>query len=386
MKEKLLQTIQGAIQGEGKISFARFMELALYDTDEGYYSASSNIGFQGDYYTSPHLHPLFGTLVAKQLLEMIRRLGDRPFTLVELGGGKGLLAYDTLGFFERHAEKEFNRLRYILVERSTRLRQLQQERLLPWREKIHWCAELADLPVEGGVGCFVSNELFDAFPVHRFLLTADRLEEIYVTTSNGSFREVLGPPSSDLLRSRVEALQFKPQKPTQIEVNLLAPEWIREIARRISLGFVLTIDYGYLASDLYTERRPRGTLLCYHRHTVNEEPYQRVGEQDITAHVNFSDLIRAGEEVGLKTVGFTDQTHFLLGLGIAREMEMVASHGEEPPDSNREFLALKQLVNPQGMGKVFKVLIQSKGVDGNGLMGMAFNPFFASSILSDRKA
>lgn len=378
-KERLLQKILSVIQREGKIPFARFMELALYDPDEGYYSGDSNIGFQGDYFTSPHLHPLFGRLVAKQLVEMIHSLGGGPFSLVEFGGGKGLLAHDILFYIEQENNGLLDRLRYILVERSERMRRVQKERLEPWKEKVTWYEELAGLPLVE-TGCFFSNELFDAFPVHRLLLTGDRVEEIHVTVSGETWGEVLASPSSDLLRSLIDRLDFKPQRPTQIEVNLQARQWIGEMAKRISRGFILTIDYGYLAHDLYTERRPRGSLLCYYRHTVNEEPYKRIGEQDITSHVNFTDLIQAGEEAGLKTVGFTDQTNFLLGLGMAEAMEPIANQREESPEREREFLALKELLNPLGMGRVFKVLVQSKGVTNERLSGMTFKPFFTKSI------
>jgi SAM-dependent MidA family methyltransferase len=375
-KERLLQKIRNAIQKEGAISFARYMEFALYDPEEGYYATEANIGFRGgDYYTSPHLHPLFGRLIAKQLIEMVHSRGGGPFMLVEMGGGKGLLAHDVLFFLEKNEPLLFDRIRYVLLERSDRMREVQEARLLPWKGKVSWAGDLAEVPFEG-VGCFFSNELFDAFPVHRLLLTGERIEEIYVTCSKDGFQEVLGPPSSEALRLKVAGLGFRPKEPTQIEVNLLAPQWIETIAGRLARGFILTIDYGHLAHDLYSERRPRGTLLCYHRHRVNEEPYQRVGEQDMTAHVNFTDLIQAGERSGLKTVGFTDQLNFLLGLGIVQEMEKIAARSQTS-DQDPEFLALKQLIHPQGMGKIFKVLIQSKGEVRQDLSGLAFKPFFA---------
>jgi len=380
-KERLLKKIRSIIQEEGQISFDRYMDLALYDPEEGYYSGELNIGFEkGDYYTAPHLHPLFGTLVAKQVLEMIRLLGEGPCALIELGAGKGLLAYDVLSFLRKNAGEAFDRLRYILVERSARMRELQERRLSPWKEKIEWCADLSAMVSDRVRGCVLSNEFFDALPVHRLLLRGDQIQEIYVANARAGFTEVLGQVSSDLLRQKVEALEFKPKTPTMIEVNLLAPRWLEAIARSLDRGFVITIDYGHLAHDLYSQRRPRGTLLCYYRHTVSEDPYERVGEQDITSHVNFTDLIRTGEQAGMGTVGFSDQTHFLMGLGIAQEMERIVSQGAATAQGEREFLALKQLIDPAGMGRVFKVLVQSKNIEGKGLAGMTYRPFFPEAI------
>ncbi len=384
-KPELIIAIKEEIARKGPIPFVRYMEMALYHPRYGYYaSPGEKIGWKGDYYTSSSVHPVFGELIAKQMLQMLAvcSQGDvsnpqETFTIVEMGAGKGTLCFDILNYIKREVPAVFDRLQYVIIEESRWLRDKQTEWLRPvFSGRIRWEDEIpSDL-----VGVVFSNELLDAFPVHRLRVKEDTIEEICVDWENGSFVEVLRPPSSPRLRRYLSRLDVRFERATELEINLRARDWMRQMGQALSQGFVMTIDYGYPAEELYSPRRPKGTFLCYHQHKTNEEPYVRVGEQDMTAHVDFTSLKRCGEEVGLSCLGFTDQGHFLMGLGIAEKMAGPADRMDQSPEARKTFLAMKRLMAPGEMGKVFKILIQRKNLPGDvRLDGLQFKPFFRFS-------
>ena len=378
-KPALVQKILKEIQKKGKITFARFMEMALYDPEEGYYTnALDPIGWWGDYYTSPEVHPLFGRLIAKQLIQMLHTVAERgPMAIIELGAGKGLLARDVLEGLKQQDPALFGRLRYIIVERSQSMVARQQATLAQkgFDKKVVRYVGLDRLQTEGGaVGCVLSNELVDAFPVHRVVMTEEGLKEIYVGAGKDRIVEAVDEPSTDALCSYFDRLKIKLAPGQQAEVNLEALRWIKEVGKTLKKGYVITFDYGHSAADLYAPHRKKGSLLCYHRHTVNENPYIRIGEQDITAHVDFTGLGQAGQEEGLAVTGFTNQQNFLMGLGIAQEMEGL------DPDSPA-FGAMKRLISHEGMGRTFKVLIQHKGLHPPPLEGLRFRPYFRDALV-----
>jgi SAM-dependent MidA family methyltransferase len=163
--------------------------------------------------------------------------------------------------------------------------------------------------------------------------------------------------------------------------------WMKAVGWSLKRGFVITMDYGYPAEELYGHHHRDGTLLCYYRHKVRESPYDLIGQQDMTAHVDFTSLARMGESAGLKTAGFTDQTHFLMGLGIAQEMESLADRAAEDAKAKKEFELMRELMNPVDMGRTFKILIQQKGLPegrqgagGFELSGLRFRPFFKTVL------
>ena len=361
--------------GKGRMTFADFMERALYHPKLGYYMRERAPGGRaGDYYTSPDLGRLFGSCLARQFGQMWRLLGrPEPFFLVELGAGRGFLTEDILRAVEE--DREFFRAsRFVLVEMSpARLKEAPQRLLTsPGRkEKVGFldCLSGWESPSEGAA-CLFSNELLDALPVHRVSQKGSHLQEVYVRQEEGRFYEELGEPSSPELKSYFQNLEVKPPEGGRAEVRLRAIEWMKEVGRKLKRGFVITIDYGYPAKELYSPLRPQGTLLCYYRHTVHEDPYVRVGRQDITAHVDFTSLVRAGKEVGLQLTGFTDQLHFLMGLDAPQLVER-ASKG----DPLRQRLALKTLLLPGGLGGTMKVLIQHKGDFSGSLSGLRSPPF-----------
>jgi SAM-dependent MidA family methyltransferase len=370
----LIHKIQEEIRQKGRMTFARFMEMALYDPEEGYYTSSAErIGLGGDYYTSPDVHPIFGRLLATQIRQMETLLpGPEPFTILEMGAGKGLLARDILAGLKAVAPEGLKRFRYAVVERSPAMA-ARQKALLDssgLSSSVRWISGLDEVLAEGRlVGCVLSNELVDAFPVHRVVATREGLYEIYVGWSEGRFVETRDLPSTPDLAAYFDRLKIRLAEGQQAEVNLEAARWIRDVGKVLDRGFVITIDYGHPASELFAPHRKKGSLLCYYRHTVNDDPYARIGEQDITAHVDFTGLARAGAEVGLTLTGFTNQLNFLMSLGIAQEMERF------DPESP-ETLSVKRLLARESMGGVFKVLIQHKGLTPPLLEGLTFRPYF----------
>jgi SAM-dependent MidA family methyltransferase len=356
----LSEIIVKEIQKKGPISFRDFMEIALYYPELGYYTSSKNkIGKNGDFYTSTNLSSAFGELLAKQLEEMWHILGEREFTIVEIGGGTGLLSMDVVKYLNGNKELSI-KLEYFIVEKSQKLRE-EQKRLLggsvKWRDSIQ---ELSGLE-----GCIFSNEVVDAFPVHQVVMD-EELMEIYVDYDNG-FVEIL-KPAGDVLKDYFSELGVVLPRGYRTEINLDTLKYIERIALSLKRGFVITIDYGYPSYELYKDYRERGTLMCYYKHTANENPYEHIGEQDITSHVNFSALAHWGRKNELEKCGFTDQVHFLMGVGIEEYLQEMQL--KEPKDYLRKALPIKTLM--MKMGENFKILIQEKAVRCKELSGLKF--------------
>ena len=220
------------------------------------------------------------------------------------------------------------------------------------------------------MGCFLSNELVDAFPVHRVIFDQGGLKEVYVTQEDGQLKEEQGEISDPGIAGYLKSMRITLQEGQKAEVNLKALEWMEKVSRSLRKGFVLTIDYGYPSEELYAPHRSEGTLLCYYKDQISNNPYERVGQQDMTSHVNFTSLIRKGEEVGLHFTGLVPQYRFLIGLGILQEMESSGQHLSEI-DGLKLRLSLKHLIEPEaGMGETFKVLIQHKGIEKPQLDGL----------------
>ena len=363
----LSKFILSQIKKRGPVPFSQFMEWCLYHPECGYYaSGRPKVGRDGDYYTSPCVHPMFGHLIAKQLLQMARILGDQTFEVIEMGGGSGFLCEDILNWSRNCSPTFYDRLTYHLLETAPPLLKEQRERFsqLEKEGKVFWVPPEAFEKRKRQIqGCFLSNELVDAFPVHRVVFDRGNLKEIYVTQQNGQFKEQWGELSDPNIHDYFRSMEISLEEGQKAEVNLRALDWMQKVARCLRKGFVLTIDYGFLAKELYATHRREGTLLCYCQHRVSENPYERIGEQDITAHVNFTSLIRKGEEEGLQFTGLVPQYQFLIGLGILEEMESLEGELSEI-ERLRLRLSLKHLIEPEtGMGEVFKVLIQHKGID-----------------------
>lgn len=378
--ERLIEKIREEIHQKGAIPFCEFMEMALYDKDDGYYMVSDiQFGEGGDFATSTEFHPLFGKMIAKQIAQMLGAFpSGKPLKLVEMGAGSGLLSKIVLEFLQREFPDLFASLSYFIIERSPALREKQGQLLEEFENqgKVVWYEDLSSLG-DSFCGCLFSNELLDAFSVHRVQIEKGELKEIFVTLKGDQWVECLKKPSTEELLNYFKRLGIKLGEGMKAEVNLKALDWMAEVGRAIQSGYVLTIDYGYPAKQLYTPARSKGTLLCYFRHSIEEDPYKRIGLQDMTSHIDFTSLVETGKRAGLSLLGFTDQLSFLMGLGIAEEMEvMVQEKGLEHIEVQRA----RALVMPSRMGKVFKVLLQGKGNPSVSLDGFKFRPFISGVL------
>lgn len=356
----------------GPIPFRRFMETVLYHPRDGYYaSARERIGRSGDYLTSPAISPLFGYALARQLAEFWRCL-DRPsrFTIVEAGAGAGTLARDILRWSAARDADFFEALRYTTVERGAAQREAQGDMLERWLSsgKAAIGSELSQLePLDG---CIVSNELLDSMPVHRVRVEAGALEEIYVNCEGRRLYEFAAEPSTPALRAYFERLGLMPGEDCIAEVNLDAPAWMRAAAGVLRRGYILTLDYGYPAARLYAPWRKTGTLLSFHRHSAGENPYVRLGRQDLTAHVDFTTLIITGEEAGLRQIGFTDQGHFLARLGLGEAVRLTSGSDQSLEQFYARRRAAAELLNPDGLGRI-RVLLLARDAPDCRLIGFA---------------
>ncbi|SFR10076.1 class I SAM-dependent methyltransferase [Desulfoscipio geothermicus] len=366
---RLADLIKEEIKTNGPITFARFMEQALYHPELGYYtSPGTQIGRTGDFYTAPTVSPLFGAVLARQFHEMWRLAGcPSSWALVEYGPGTGVLARDITSAVYRNHPEFRTALDYYLIEISPALRKCQQNELnhrAPAGAVFKWVNNLADIDpagIEGG--CVFANELVDAFPVHLVEMGSTGLQELYVNLdSTAGFTFVAGPLSSADLANYFDMQNITLASGQKAEVNLQARKWLAEVAASLRQGFLLTVDYGATTAELYVPQRFNGTLRCFHKHRLVEDPFINIGRQDITAHVNFAALALWGEQLGLQKLGLVTQPQFLLNLGILDVLRRQEDFTYNP-EIAKITSAIKQLVLPGGMGGIFKVLALSKGFD-----------------------
>jgi SAM-dependent MidA family methyltransferase len=350
------------IRAWGPITFAKYMDACLYDPQHGYYTRAEQMP-RRDYFTSVDASPIFGRLLARQFQEMWEQLGSpAEFLLVEPGAATGSLAAQILDFTAESFPEFYSALQYLAVERSAARRAAAAAgSLAPHLAAKHF-AIVSDMPTHISCGCIFSNEFFDALPVHRLVREGDELREIYVGSGANGLCEQSGPLSTLALAEHLIEQGITLQEGQLAEVNLEACARIAEMGARLSRGFVLTIDYGHEAEELYDYRHMRGTLLAYEKHRTSENFFRTPGQQDLTAHVNFTALDRYGSRAGLQRTGFTSQSNFLLSL--ARHSDFVDLQSPNTTESQqiRARLLFKTLIYPEGMGETFQVLIQHKGV------------------------
>jgi SAM-dependent MidA family methyltransferase len=404
----LREIIRDEIRARGPLTFARFMELALYHPSLGYYSGGEQghepLGWSGDYFTSGDVSPLWGWAIARQLRQLWDLLGrPDPFVVVEPGAGRGLLARDVWRYALGEDSAWAGALRYVLLDRTPQtspLRASRQARLANElarldapAEGVRWASSWAEATPEPVCGCIVSNELFDALPAHQVETRDGKLLEIYVAEDpqTGALIERPGEPSSGAVAGYLEEYRVPWRSygdGWRAEVCLEAAREMRAMARRLRRGFLLTIDYGETARRLYTRDRRHGTLAVYARRRFLDRPLEEPGERDLTAHVNFSALARAGRAVGLRVAGYTTQAAFLEGLGAREEVEALgarrypAAESERHTDRGQADLlrrkmfqsAASLLFDPRGLGG-FKILAQQRGAPaaGQALLGFGDN-------------
>ncbi len=336
----------------GWISFARYMELALYAPGLGYYSAGSRkLSAAGDFITAPELSPLFGRTLARQVAELLAQ--DIP-DIVELGAGSGALAAVLLT--ELAALKRLPQ-RYLILEVSADLRERQQSHLAAsvpqFADRVSW---LDQLP-EQLQAVVIGNEVLDALPVHRVRVDQGVVEEIGVIANDDHFAWECRP-ASVVLQQTVSAYDLPDDYET--EINLAAPALIRSLAQRLHRGALLFIDYGFPAHEFFHPQRNRGTLMCHYRHHAHADPFLWPGLQDITAHVDFSAVAQAS--AGLELLGYTGQAQFLINCGITELLAAV------PAADTARYAPLaaqaQQLLSPAEMGELFKVIALGRGITG----------------------
>ena len=424
----LRQIIEQEIRKHGPIPFSRYMELCLYHPELGYYSRhAEQFGKAGDFYTSSDVHAVFGRLLARQFEEIWRGLGSPAgIEILELGPGRGLFAQDVLSWSKKKFPEFFHALHYSLAEQSAKLRERLRsvlalflesgrassvsenpaeryihQRLMPWfsdlsahgsgaaiapdaadsfyakaakagegvasaapENAMNERALAADAPV-----IVFANEFFDALPVEIL----SQQGALRISAQDGRFVETWAPPSAEELEF-LDRYGVQPEPGERIEVPLLAYHYMARLAASLRTGVIIVIDYGYTRPEQLAGRH-RGTLMAYRQHSATPNPYEAPGEQDLTAHVNFTALSAAAEQSGMKTQPLLTQAQFLMGIGEPNQFADAFEGCRLPQENAKVALQLKHLVTPAGMGENFQVLIASKGVATQkveGLSGLSF--------------
>jgi SAM-dependent MidA family methyltransferase len=367
----LRELIAGRIREGGAISFAEFMDIALYHPELGYYArAVQKTGRAGDFFTSVDVGPIFGELLAKQFAEMwqILQSGSDPiigagtrlrFDLVEAGAGSGRLARDILDAAQRIDPEFYPAIRLSLVEQSPVARAAQTATLGPHASLLTHSS--ASLP-NGVSGVVFANELLDALPTHVVVMTENGLREVFVDISNDKFVERHEELSSPRIAEYLARAGAEMRVGWRAEVNLAAEEWVKTAAAALQRGFLVIIDYGHDERELYNGSHATGTLTSFRKHSQPSDFLQQPGETDLTAHVDLTAVTRAAEHAGLDVIARLDQTYFMLGLGIA-ELEGLTL---------KQRLAMKTLLLPGGLGSTHKVLIFGKHVGKPHLKGLSY--------------
>jgi SAM-dependent MidA family methyltransferase len=400
------EKIEQEIRQRGPMPFSRYMQICLYDPAHGYYSANAEqFGKAGDFYTSSDVHAVFGRLLARQFDQMWQAL-DRPpkIEILELGPGRGLFARDVLDWSNKKFPDFFAALTYTLQESSPALRARLRDNLrehigtgkaavpeersslapLVWgRVPLPVQAERSSAPADicrslspDAPLIVFANEFFDALPV-EILGTAGKL---YIALENNRLRETWLPPLPEELEF-LDRYGVHPEPGERIEVPILAQNWIRQTAHSIPLGLLLIIDYGYTRNQQLSGRY-HGTLMAYRHHSASPDPYQAPGEQDLTAHVNFTALAAACEQAGMQFEKLLTQSQFLMDIGEKNQFADAFEDCRIPQERAKVALQLKHLVTPVGMGENFQVLIASRAVDRKKIAALSGLNFGSGSQLS----
>jgi SAM-dependent MidA family methyltransferase len=358
------ERIRAEIRLNGPISTARFMELALYAPDEGYYEREHfQTGRRGDFYTSVSVGPLFGELLGLQFAAWAALPAEEGAQIVESGAHDGQLASDILTWLEKHRGEFFSKLEYWILEPSARRRTWQEKKLARWRNKIRWFDDWVGMANGAVSGVVFSNELLDAFPVHRVRWDAPRgcWFEWGVDWNGGRLvwapipREQSFLKESDWPNLPAELLGHLPDQFTT-EIRPEAEAWWGQASVRLGAGKILTLDYGGRAEEFWLPERAGGSLRAYYKHRLSADVLENPGEQDLTADVNFSALEAAGEAAGLLTDKYEPQSRFLTGIA---ERGFSSDFGNWSSVQTRQF---QTLTHPEHLGRSFKVLVQARPV------------------------
>jgi SAM-dependent MidA family methyltransferase len=367
-RPELVEIIRSEIEAEGRITFARFMEMAVSHPEYGYYSSGElRTGFAGDFLTAPETDPIFGQTLARQVEECWIHLGKPAgFTVREEGAGRGMLAAHILSELHQLRPELFESIRYELSD----LNPARMDEALAFLHEHGFGKQTypaTRMPFEG---VLLANELLDAFPVHRLILLDGVVHEIYVTLGADWFQDEVGELSDFSLSDLLSGATL--QEGQLAEVSPAAVQWARSIGSNLTRGYAVLIDYGYPADELYSPARAEGTLKGYSRHDVTDDPYRRIGNQDLTAHVNFTAVSQAAQSGGMVELGLTTQALYLAGLGVEKvllAMQQTATAQDYITARN----AVMHLIDPRGLGR-FRVLLLGKNVDASApFSGLSFS-------------
>jgi len=362
------EEVKRRIKAKGAITFAEFMEAALYWPNGGYYTSGDPTGAKGDFYTSPGAHPAFGALLAAQAWQMWGLMGRTGnFWVLEQGAGDGLLCHDFMSYAAQLPDGFLDALRYLCIDRRG---QAGAEGALP-RELSSRVQRVSasELSAQGVEGVVLSNELLDAMPVHRVTASGGRLYEVYVTLRGGEPAETLDEPSTVGLEERLDRLGVKLTEGQTAEINLGLEKWLGEVFSALKRGYVVTVDYGYQARELYSIERKRGTLTTFYKHAQIDNPYVHIGQQDMTSHVDFTSVVEMGRGAGLTPVALLPQARFLANLGLRQMIAKLPSMGLEQRVRDANRMGMLELARAGGLGD-FKVLIQCKDAPKGPLWGV----------------
>ena len=360
----LLQQIIGEIKAQGPITFARYMELALYAPGLGYYSAGAKkFGAGGDFVTAPEISPLFSRCIAHQCQQILNELNGGD--ILEIGAGSGVMATDILIELEK-----LNALpqHYFILELSADLKQRQQElsqqKIPHLFNKIIWLDSLNDMRLQGVI---LANEVLDAMPIHKFKID-QCIKEFYVDYKNDKLCWHLDKPSSTELTKAIEQLDSELAEGYESEINLLIKPWIKSLSNVLKSGLILLLDYGFPQHEYYHPDRNQGTLMCHYQHQAHSNPLLNVGLQDITAHVDFTAVAEAADICDLNVAGYTNQGNFLVNCGL---LNLIADNND-PSTQWQVSQQIKKLLMPSEMGELVKAIALTRNFDAP-LLGFNMN-------------
>lgn len=361
MPVSLAERLTELIRREGAITFHDWMKAALYEPEHGYYQRTDRErwGREGDYRTSPERSQLFSSTFALYFARLYEEL-ERPaqWTIVECGAGDGSFAAGVLQTLAEQFPAIFAATKYVVCEVSQDALRRVRERLVEFGDCVQFSADL--IAVDTGI--YFSNELLDAFPVHRVVRDEQGLSELYVSVdSTGAFVWTTGPLSTPRLAEFCSAYSIELAQGQVIEINLAIDDWVARVAGNLANGFVITVDYGSEALDLYdAARRPKGTLRAFSRHSFVDDVLAQPGEYDITSSVNWTQVKTVGEKFGLKVVDFASQDKFLLQAGLLEELEQQLSSAETEGQKASLTTGAREMILPGGMASSFQVLVQRR--------------------------
>jgi Uncharacterized conserved protein len=360
----LTRRLRERIKSFGPISFSEWMKAALYDEREGYYCRSDlkRWGREGDYRTSPERSRLFAATFARYFAQLYHELGSpQEFTILEAGAGAGHFAHDVLETLKRFHQHVFHATRYLIDEASTDARARAKSLLAPFKERVAFL-QPENLEKRIGTGIIFSNELLDAMPVHRVLVKNGKLLELCVGLDEADeFIWIETEPTTLLLEKYFFELGVRPAEGYYAEVNLAAADWLCRASASLLKGYIITVDYGAHAAQLYQNNHRRtGTLRAFRQHRFADNPLDSPGAQDITSTVNWTHIQHAGQKCGLETLSLERQDTFLLRAGLLEQLELLTAASASEAETIILRTSAREMILPGSMSSSFQVLIQKR--------------------------